>query len=74
MASGSIAASRPMPRTDGPADVCLDIGALAAAYLGATSLGALAAGGRVEELNQGTLAAASAAFGWRRSPSAIETF
>lgn len=61
-------------RTDAPADLRLDIGALGTAYLGGTSLGALAAGGRVDELSRGTLAAASAAFGWHRSPSAIEDF
>ncbi len=61
-------------RTDEPADLACDIGDLAAAYLGGTSLGALAAAGRVREHRPGALACASAAFGWHRTPSAIEVF
>ena len=61
-------------RTDRPADLDCDLGALGAAYLGGASLGTLAAAGRVRELVPGTLAPASAAFGWYRAPSAMEVF
>jgi predicted acetyltransferase len=61
-------------RTDRPADLDCDLGALGAAYLGGASLGTLAAAGRVRELVPGTLAPASAAFGWHRAPSAMEVF
>jgi predicted acetyltransferase len=61
-------------RTDAPADLRLDVAALGAAYLGGTSLAALADGGRVNGLNEGALATVSGAFGWRRLPSAIEDF
>jgi len=60
--------------TEAPADLAMSIGALGAAYLGGTSLATLAAGGRVQELRPGALAAASAGFGWHREPAAIETF
>ena len=52
----------------GPADLALDVGGLGAAYLGGTSLGALAAAGLVTERTPGTLATASAAFGWPIAP------
>jgi predicted acetyltransferase len=61
-------------RTDRPADLACDIAALGAAYLGGTSLGALAAAGRVRELRPGALAEAGAAFGWHRAPAGMETF
>ena len=61
-------------RTERPADLDCDLGALGAAYLGGASLGSLAAGGRVRELVAGTLAPASAAFGWHRAPAAMEVF
>lgn len=61
-------------RTGDPADLCCDIAALGAAYLGGTGLGSLAAAGRVRELRPGALAPASAAFGWHRAPSAIDIF
>jgi predicted acetyltransferase len=57
-----------------PADLVCDVADLGAAYLGGVSLAALAAGGRVVERHPGALAAASAAFGWHRAPSALETF
>lgn len=60
--------------TDDPADLACTALELGAAYLGGPSLAALAAAGRVRELTPGTLAAASAAFGWHRLPSAIEVF
>jgi predicted acetyltransferase len=55
-------------------DLACDIRALGAAYLGGTSLDALARAGRVREVRPGTLATASVAFGWHRVPSAIEVF
>jgi len=68
------AASASCTRTDRPADLDCELGALGAAYLGGASLGALAAAGRIRELVPGTLARASAAFGWHRAPSAVEVF
>jgi predicted acetyltransferase len=56
------------------ADLRCDLGALGAAYLGGSSLAALAAAGRVHELTPGTLGRAAAAFGWYRAPSATEVF
>ena len=61
-------------RTDRPAGLTLDVGALGAAYLGGTSLASLAAAGRVTERVPGALARTSLAFGWYRPPSAIEVF
>jgi predicted acetyltransferase len=60
--------------TDHPADLVCTALELGAAYLGGPSLAALAAAGRVRELTPGALAAASAAFGWHRLPSAVEVF
>jgi predicted acetyltransferase len=60
--------------TDAPADLAVEVGALGAAYLGGTSLATLAAGARVRELREGTLAPVSAALRWSRDPSAIEIF
>jgi predicted acetyltransferase len=61
-------------RTDRPADLALDVHALAGAYLGGSTLAALAAGGRVTERTPGALARAGVAFGWHRPPSATEVF
>jgi predicted acetyltransferase len=58
-------------RTEDPADFALSITDLGAAYLGGTSLAALAGAGRVRQLT-GNLP--SAAFGWHRQPSPIEGF
>jgi predicted acetyltransferase len=60
--------------TTEPADLSCDVADLGAAYLGGTSLAALAAAGRVSELRPGALAAASTAFGWQREPSALDIF
>ncbi|MFE4449705.1 GNAT family N-acetyltransferase [Streptomyces sp. NPDC056796] len=49
-------------RTDDPAGLALSVNELGAAYLGGVSLSALAAAGRVRELREGALAAASLAF------------
>lgn len=61
-------------RVTDPADLACDIADLGAAYLGGTSLGALAAAGRVHELRQEVLPAVSTAFGWHRAPSGLEAF
>ncbi|MBE1874534.1 enhanced intracellular survival protein Eis [Myceligenerans pegani] len=51
-----------------PADLSLDVRELGAAYLGGTSLAALAAAGLVTEHTPGALATAAAAFGWPVAP------
>ena len=58
-------------RTAEPPDLACTITELGAAYLGGTSLAALAAAGRVRQLT-GNLPAV--AFGWDRQPNPIETF
>ncbi|WP_129840511.1 GNAT family N-acetyltransferase [Streptomyces sp. RFCAC02] len=55
-------------RTSDPADLALPAGALGAAYLGGTSLAALAAAGLVREVRAGALAAAATAFAWPVAP------
>jgi predicted acetyltransferase len=60
--------------TGDPADLACTTLELGAAYLGGTSLSALAAADRVRELRPGALDAASTAFGWHRLPAAIEMF
>ncbi len=51
-------------RTDNDADLGVSAETLGAVYLGDTSLGTLAAAGRVREHTPGALAAATTAFGW----------
>ncbi|GAA4598841.1 putative acetyltransferase [Actinoplanes octamycinicus] len=58
-------------RTADPADLACSVTDLGAAYLGGTSLAALAAAGRVRQLTGND---PSAAFGWHRAPSATEVF
>jgi len=58
-------------RTDDPADLACTVTELGAAYLGGTSLAALAAAGRIERLTGNF---PSAAFGWDRQPSPTEVF
>lgn len=58
-------------RTDDAPDFACSITELGAAYLGGTTLAALAAAGRIRRLT-GNLP--SAAFGWHRQPNAIEVF
>lgn len=58
-------------RTGDPADLTATVTDLGAAYLGGTSLRALAAGGRVRQLTGND---PSLAFGWHRAPSATEVF
>jgi predicted acetyltransferase len=59
---------------DGDPDLTLDIGDLGAAYLGGTKLGTLLLNGRITEHRPTAVAAASTAFGWHVTPSAIEIF
>jgi predicted acetyltransferase len=54
--------------TTGPADVSLDIRELAAAYLGGTRLGTLAAAGLVGQSRPGTVTRLSAAMSWDPAP------
>jgi predicted acetyltransferase len=58
-------------RTDDAPDFACSVTELGAAYLGGTSLAALAAAGRVKQL---TANLPSVAFGWHRQPNAIEVF
>jgi predicted acetyltransferase len=60
--------------TGDPADLACSVLELGSAYLGGPSLGALGAAGRVRELTPGSLAMASAAFGWHRAPVGLEVF
>ena len=61
-------------RTDGEADLALDVGALGSAFLGAVSFAQLREALRVEELREGALARADALFGWRPLPWCLEIF
>ena len=61
-------------RTDAPADVALDVAALASAYLGGVSLHELAAAGRARELTPGAVARAAAAFRGEVAPWCPDTF
>jgi predicted acetyltransferase len=61
-------------RTGSPADLALSATELGAAYLGGTSLGALAAAGRVRELCPGAVRAAATAFTGPRAPHCPEMF
>ncbi|MFI2104898.1 GNAT family N-acetyltransferase [Isoptericola sp. NPDC019693] len=56
-------------RTDAAPDLELDVRELGAAYLGGTSLAALAAAGLVAEHSPWALARAAAAFGWPLAPA-----
>lgn len=55
-------------RTDDDPDLSLSVTELGAAYLGGTSLAALAAAGRVEEHTDGALLRTASAFGWPVAP------
>jgi predicted acetyltransferase len=61
-------------RTGAPADLALDVADLGAAYLGGTTLLALAAADRVRELTPGAVARASAAFRGDVEPWCADTF
>jgi predicted acetyltransferase len=56
------------------ADLTMDIGTLAALYLGGASAGALAAGGRITEHSPGAVATAHTAFTWPVTPVGIDMF
>jgi predicted acetyltransferase len=58
-------------RTGDPADFACTVTELGAAYLGGTSLAALAAAGRIRQL---TDRLPTAAFGWDRLPNPVEVF
>ncbi len=60
--------------TDDPTELRCDVRALGAAYLGGTTLAALANAGLVEESRPGALATASVGFGWHEAPSVLELF
>ena len=68
---GAVATCEP---TEDAADLALDVAELGAAYLGGTSLAALAAVGRVRELRPGALAPVSLAFRTAREPWCPEMF
>lgn len=55
-------------RTEEDADLALDVRELGAAYLGGTSLAALATAGLVTEVRPGTLGPTTTAFGWPLAP------
>lgn len=60
--------------TGAPADVRLDLAALASSYLGGTTFGALGAAGRAQELAPGALSRASALFGVPEAPYCTAEF
>jgi predicted acetyltransferase len=70
----AFAADVAVERTTDPADLTLDVRELGAAYLGGTTLLALAGAGLVVPHGPGTLAAASAAFSWPVAPCASWVF
>ena len=61
-------------RTQEPAELVLDVGALGSAYLGAVSFGQLRDAFRVEELAAGAVERADALFAWRPLPWCPEIF
>ncbi|HEX4518946.1 MAG TPA: GNAT family N-acetyltransferase [Gaiellaceae bacterium] len=61
-------------RTDGPADLALDVSALASAYLGGIGFAQLAQVGRVEELTSGAVERADSAFRHGLHPWCPEIF
>jgi predicted acetyltransferase len=61
-------------RTDRDPDLAVDVEALAAAYLGGTSLATMQAAGRVTEVSPGAVTLAATAFGWPVAPWCLEEF
>lgn len=61
-------------RTEAEPDLVLDVAELGRAYLGGTSLAALARAGLVEERRPGALTPVAAAFGWPEAPANIWPF
>ena len=61
-------------RTSAAADVTLPVQALGAAYLGGTTLGALAAAGLAAQARPGAIAALSTALSWEPAPWSPTSF
>ena len=61
-------------QTDSDPDLVVDVEALAAAYLGGTSLATLQAAGRVTEVSPGAVTLAATAFRWPVSPWCPDEF
>ncbi|MBB3082659.1 GNAT family N-acetyltransferase [Geodermatophilus sabuli] len=61
-------------RTDSDPDLVVDVEALAAAYLGGTSLATLQAAGRVTEVSPGAVTQAATSFRWPVSPWCPDEF
>jgi predicted acetyltransferase len=68
LAAAGVAATASCVPTTAAADVALDITELGAAYLGGTTLGAMAAAGLVTELRPGAVRELSAAMSWDLAP------
>jgi predicted acetyltransferase len=68
LAAAGVAAAASCVPTTAAADVALDITELGAAYLGGTTLGAMAAAGLVTELRPGAVRELSAAMSWDLAP------
>jgi predicted acetyltransferase len=74
LAAGAPGSAATCERTDAPADLALSATDLGAAYLGGTSLAALASIGRVREERAGVLDPVAAAFRAAREPYCPEIF
>jgi predicted acetyltransferase len=74
LAAGPPGTGATCERTDAPPDLALSATDLGAAYLGGTSLGALAAIGRVREVRAGVLEPVATAFRIPRAPFCAEIF
>ena len=61
-------------RTEGEAEIALDVSTLGAAFLGATSFTQLRGGLRLEEISHGAVERADALFSWRPLPWCPEIF
>jgi predicted acetyltransferase len=61
-------------RTEGEAEMALDVSTLGAAFLGATSFAQLRGGLRLEEISHGAVERADALFSWRPLPWCPEIF
>ena len=68
LAAAGVAATASCVPTAAAADVTLDVTELGAAYLGGTTLGAMAAAGLVTELRPGAVRELSAAMSWDLAP------
>jgi predicted acetyltransferase len=73
-ASGDASRTGRIERTDGPADLALDIADLGAVYLGGVAFRDLAAAGRIVELRPGATRRADALFASDRTPSCTTQF